>query len=238
MNIAIIIAGGTGQRMEKEIPKQFLHVEDKPVIIYTLEAFQKHPDIDEIGVVCIVGWHEMLSAYARQFQITKLKWIVNGGSCGQESIYNGLQEAQKRYDKKDLILIHDAIRPMVSQDIITDCIIQCRKYGSAISAVPCTTAVLEYADAEKTITRNEIDRNKLAMTQTPQAFPLETLVWAHEEAAKRGITQSVASCTLLAELGKELYFSLGSETNIKLTTQADLEIFKALLHVKNRENRG
>lgn len=234
MNIALVIAGGSGQRMCQEVPKQFLHVNDKPVIIYTLEAFQKHPDIDEVGVVCIDGWHDMLAAYARQFHIDKCKWITSGGKCGQESIYNGLQEAKKRYDDNDLILIHDAIRPMVSQDIISDCIIQCGKYGTAISAVPCTTAVLEYSDSSKATAKNEIDRKKLAMTQTPQAFPLEKLLWAHDEAIKRGIRESVATCTLMAELGQELHFSLGSETNIKLTTQADLEIFKALLQVKNQ----
>jgi 2-C-methyl-D-erythritol 4-phosphate cytidylyltransferase len=234
MNIALIIAGGNGRRMEQEIPKQFLNVNDKPVIIYTLDAFQKHPDIGEIGVVCIDGWHEMLAAYARQYRIDKLKWIVSGGNTGQESIYNGIKEAQKRYQENDLILVHDAIRPMVSQDIITDCIVQCSRHGTAVAAVPCTTAVLEYTDETKTSSKNEIDRQRLAMTQTPQGFPLKTIVWAHEEAAKRGITESVASCTLLAELGQELYFSLGSETNIKLTTQADMEIFRALLHVRNK----
>ena len=235
MNNVIIIAGGSGRRMKQEVPKQFLNIDDKPVIIYTLEAFQKHPDIDEIGIVCIDGWHEMVMAYARQFHIDKCKWIVPGGTCGQESIHNGLIEAQRRYDKNDLLLIHDAIRPMVSQDIITDCIVQCRKFGSAVSAVPCTTAVLEYADSEKIMSAKVIDRQKLAMTQTPQAFPLKRLVWAHEEAKIRGIRDSVATCTLMAELGEELHFSLGSETNIKLTTQADLEIFKALLRVQNQD---
>lgn len=235
MNVALIIAGGSGRRMKQEIPKQFLHVNDKPVIVYTMEAFQKHPDIDEIGVVCIDGWSEMLEAYVRQYRISKLKWIVVGGGCGQESIYHGILEAKSRYALSDLILVHDAIRPMVSQDIISDCIIQCRKHGSAISAVPCTTAVLEYVDDTKTTTKHVVDRQKLAMTQTPQGFPLETLLWAHEEAKKQGIQESVASCTLMVELGKKLHFSLGAETNIKLTTQADLDIFKALLYVQNNE---
>ena len=108
MNIAIIIAGGSGKRMKQEIPKQFLNVNDKPVILYALEAFQKHPDIGAIGVVCIDGWHEILKAYARQFHITKLEWVTGGGTCGQESIYHGIQEAKNRYDSKDIILIHDA----------------------------------------------------------------------------------------------------------------------------------
>ena len=235
MNIAIIIGGGNGRRMENEIPKQFLNVNDKPVILYTLEAFQKHPDVNEVGVVCIEGWHEILKAYAKQYKIDKLKWIVNGGEVGQKSIYNGLQEALKRYKSDDIILIHDAIRPLVSQDIISDCIIQCKAHGSAVSAVPCTTAVLKYEGAKREKSREVVDRSVLAMTQTPQAFPLHKLLWAHKEAAERGIEASVATCTLFAELGEELYFSLGSETNIKLTTPGDLKIFKALLSMDDME---
>lgn len=235
MNIALIIAGGSGKRMENEVPKQFLNVNDKPVILYTMEAFQKHPDIDEIGVVCIDGWHEILKAYARQYQIEKLKWVVSGGMTGQESIYNGIIEAKKHYQETDLILIHDAIRPLVSQEIISDCIIQCKRHESAIAAVSCNTAVLKYSKNKREDSSEVIDRKTLAMTQTPQGFPLKKLLWAHEEARKRGITKSVASCTLLAELGEKLYFSLGSEKNIKLTTQDDMEIFKALLNIRNPE---
>ena len=113
MNIALIIAGGKGQRMKQEVPKQFLNVNDKPVIIYTLEAFQKHPDISEIGVVCIDGWQQILTAYAKQYGISKLKWIVPGGENGQGSIRNGVFEAEKHYNEDDIVLIHDAIRPMV-----------------------------------------------------------------------------------------------------------------------------
>lgn len=235
MNIALIIGGGHGERMNNDVPKQFLNVNDKPVILYTLEAFQKHPDIDEIGVVCLEGWHEILKAYSKQNKIEKLKWIVNGGQVGQESIYSGIKEAQNRYGEDDIILIHDAIRPMVSQEIISDCIIQCKRHGSAVAAVPCNTAALEYEDLNREKANKIIDRRIIAMTQTPQAFPLKKLVWAHEEAKRRGITESVATCTLLPELGEEVYFSLGAETNIKLTTPDDLKIFKALLSVSNSE---
>ena len=235
MNIAMIIGGGSGQRMKNEIPKQFLNVNDKPIILYTMEAFQKHPDVDEIGVVCIEGWHEILKAYAKQFHIDKLKWIVNGGEVGQESIHNGLAEAEGRYKEDDIILVHDAIRPMVSQEIISDCIIQCKKHGSAVSVVPCNTAVLKYTESDREKSDGVIDRRSLALTQTPQAFPLKTLLWAHKEAQEKGIKSSVASCTLLPELGMEVFFSLGSETNIKLTTPDDLKIFKALLAISYSE---
>ncbi|MBO1686762.1 MULTISPECIES: 2-C-methyl-D-erythritol 4-phosphate cytidylyltransferase [Clostridium] len=229
MNIGLIIAGGTGQRMGKQIPKQFLNVNDKPIIIYTLEAFQKHPNIDEIGVVCIDGWHDILKAYARQYNITKLKWVISGGNNGQDSIRNGVDEASNRYKETDLLLIHDAIRPLVTEEIISDCIVQCENYGSAIVTIPCTTAVLRINADEDNKSNEVVPRNELAMTQTPQAFPIGRLKWAHEEALRRGITNSVASCTMMIELGEEVHFSQGSETNIKLTTQGDLEIFKSIL---------
>lgn len=121
-NIALLIAGGSGNRMGQRIPKQFLTVNERPVIVYTLEIFQKHPEIDEIAVVCIDGWQSVLQAYANQFNITKLKCIVSGGKNGQDSIRNGVYELEKHHSAEDIVLIHDAIRPMVSADIISDCI--------------------------------------------------------------------------------------------------------------------
>ena len=132
-NIALIIAGGVGARMGQDIPKQFINVNDRPVIIYTLEAFQKHPEIDAIEVVCLDGWHDVLKAYAKQFGIAKLENIVSGGLNGQDSIRNGLLDIYKRYNSDDdVVLIHDAIRPMLLPEIITDNIKICREYGNAI----------------------------------------------------------------------------------------------------------
>ncbi len=231
MNIALITAGGCGKRMEAEIPKQFLYVKDKPVIIYTLEAFQSHPSIDSIVIVCIDGWEQILHAYCRQYGITKLESIIPGGLNGQDSIRNGIMDIASRHREEDLILIHDAIRPMVSKDIISDCIRVATKYGTAISTVPCAEAMLKTEDGETS--SGQIPRNKLKRTQTPQAATVKHLVEAHKKALEKGITNSVATCTLLIELGEDIHFSLGSEKNIKLTTPDDLEIFKALLSVKN-----
>lgn len=228
MNIGLIIAGGSGQRMQHEIPKQFINVRDKPIIIYTLEAFQKHPYIDEIALVCVEGWHDIVKAYCRQYKITKLKWIVSGGENGQSSIRNGVYEAEKRYNSDDILLIHDAIRPLVSEEILSDCIKTCKKHGSAIVVEQCNTVVLRHKENE--ICSNEVVlRNELALTQTPQAFPISKLVWAHKTALERGITNSVASCALMVELGEVIHFSIGSSTNIKLTTPGDIKIFKSLL---------
>ena len=227
-NIALIIAGGVGARMHQDIPKQFIHVHDRPVIVYTLEAFQKHPSIDAIEVVCLEGWHDVLMAYAKQFAITKLEKIVNGGETGFESIRNGLFDISSRYkDSEDVVLIHDSIRPMVSQDIISDNIRVCREHGNAITVIPCTAVMLRTNDA---LTSNEqIPRDNLKITQTPQTFYLQDILSAHREADERGITNSIASCSLYIELGRKLHFSIGSEKNIKLTTSEDIEIFTSLL---------
>lgn len=230
MNIALIIAGGTGTRMKQDIPKQFLHVNDKPVIVYTLEAFEKHPDIDKIVVVCVEGWEEILKAYAKQYRITKLSYIVQGGENGQSSIRNGIFELKKHFSNQDIVLVHDAIRPMLSQEIISDSLVKCKKYGSAITVIPCAEAMLKSNNGE--CSKESIPRENLVRTQTPQTFYLEKLIWAHEKALEKGIKNSVATCTLMIELGENIYFSNGSEKNIKLTTTDDLEIFKALLKSK------
>ena len=233
MNIALIIAGGSGQRMNQDIPKQFLNVNDKPVIIYTLEAFKRHPNIDKIEVVCLDGWQEILRAYCKQFGITKLANVVEGGENGQSSIRNGLWDLKEMYDENDLVLIHDAIRPMVSEEIISDAIRVCKKYGNSISVIPCAEAMLKTEDGVSSL--EQIPRDNLKRTQTPQTFVLKDIVAAHEEALEKGITNSVASCTLYIELGKKLYFSAGSEKNIKLTTPDDIDIFKSLLVTRKSE---
>lgn len=226
-NIALIIAGGAGNRMNQDIPKQFLTINEKPVIIYTLEAFQKHPDIDVIAVVCLEGWKTVLQAYAKQFGITKLKYIVPGGANGQSSIRNGLTELKKHFKKNDLVLVHDANRPMVSADIISDCIITTKKHGCAIAAIPCAEAILVTKDGVES--NASIPRESLRRTQTPHGFRLGNICELHKKAKLANILNSVASCTLAIELGEKIYFSMGSEKNLKLTTLDDIDIFKALL---------
>lgn len=233
-NIALIIAGGVGARMGQDIPKQFINVHDKPVIVYTMEAFQNHPEIDAIEVVCLDGWHDVLRAYAKQFGIAKLDNVVSGGKNGQDSIRNGLIDIYERYhDDDDIVLIHDAIRPMLLPEIISENIRVCREYGNAITVVPCTAAMLKTYDSFST--EEQVARDNLKITQTPQAFFIKDIIAAHNEALDKGITNSVASCTMYIELGRKLYMSKGSEKNLKLTTTEDIEIFKALLQAKKEE---
>lgn len=230
MNIALIIAGGVGARMGQDIPKQFLSVNDKPVIVYTMEAFQSHPEVDSIAVVCVAGWEDVLRAYARQFGISKLDCVVTGGENGQGSIRNGVYELERRHSPSDIVLIHDAIRPMVSAEIISDCIAKARAYGNAVSVVPCAEAMLTTEDS--LVSSGQYPRDELKRTQTPQGFRLGSICDLHRRALEAGITNSVASCTLMVEMGEQVHFSLGSERNIKLTTVEDIDIFKALLAAK------
>jgi 2-C-methyl-D-erythritol 4-phosphate cytidylyltransferase len=232
MNIALIVAGGSGNRMGQDIPKQFMHIDNCPVIIHTMSAFQRHPDVDAIAVVCLNGWETVLQSYANQFAITKLKHIFMGGKTGQASIYNGIQGLKSSgYGDSDLVLIHDAVRPLLSQDIISGNIATCKAYGYAITVIKCAEAVLESEDGFTSTT--SIPRDKLFRTQTPQTFFLKDILAVHEEAMAKGITNSVASCTLIAELGnRTMHFVGGSEKNIKITTVDDLEITKALMHTQ------
>ena len=232
-NIALLIAGGSGNRMGQSIPKQFLTVNERPVIVYTLEAFQKHPEIDEIAVVCIEGWQAVLQAYANQFNITKLKYIVPGGKNGQDSIRNGVYELEKHHNADDIVLIHDAIRPMVSADIISDCIRVTREKGNAITVIPCAEAMLQTENGLESV--GSYSRDKLKRTQTPQGFHIGDICNLHRRALEKGITNSVASCTLKIEMGEQVYFSMGSEKNIKLTTVEDIDIFRALLAAKRSD---
>ena len=232
-NIGLLIAGGCGSRMNQDIPKQFITVYERPVIVYTLEAFQNHPEIDAIAVVCIEGWDQVLWAYAKQFGITKLKYVVPGGKNGQDSIRNGVYELEKHFGKDDIVLIHDAIRPMVSAEIISDCISKTKKYGNAITVIPCAEAMMQTEDGK--VSTGSYPRDNLKRTQTPQGFKIGDICDLHRRALEAGITNSIASCTLMIEMGEQVHFSSGSEKNIKLTTVEDIDIFKALLKAKRSD---
>ncbi|CDD55610.1 MULTISPECIES: IspD/TarI family cytidylyltransferase [unclassified Clostridium] len=232
MNTAIILAGGTGQRMHQEIPKQFINVNDKPLIIYTLEAFQKHPQIDSILVVCIDGWHDILKAYARQNHISKLKWVISGGSTGQESIRNGVFALENECKEDDIVVIHDGIRPLVDENVLSDVIVKCGIYGNAVTSLPYNEQIFVKKDEETT--EQYIPRETLRRVSTPQAYKYGTLLRSYKRAfeEKIGIYGSSYTNTMMTDLGETLHFAAGSDKNIKITTQDDLELFKALLMLK------
>lgn len=232
MNVALIIAGGSGHRMRQEIPKQFLNVYDKPVIVYTLEGFQRHPEIDAIEVVCLEGWSEMLWAYAHQFDIDKLKWVTPGGETAQESIRNGVFALRDVCGAEDIVVIHDGIRPMVEEFVLSDVLIKCRQYGNAVTSLPYNEQIFLVGDGEAT--ERYIPRDTLRRVSTPQAYRYDKLLWAYERAFAEGIgiQASTYANTLMVDLGEKLYFAAGSDKNIKLTTKDDFELFKCYMKME------
>lgn len=229
MNIALIIAGGTGSRMGQDIPKQFINVYDKPVIIYTLENFQKHPMIDEIYVVCIDGWHDILRAYSKQFNISKLKDIFSGGKSAQESIKNGIFNLKEKAKDEDVIIIHDGVRPLVDDSVLSDVIIKCEEYGNAVTSLPYNEQIFKIYDEKST--KEYIPRETLRRVSTPQAYKYSKLLWGYGKAFSEniGIGPNSYTNTMMTDLGETLYFASGSDKNIKLTTKDNLEMFKAFL---------
>lgn len=232
MNVALIIAAGSGRRMGQEIPKQFLNVYDKPVVIYTLECFQHHPEIDTVAVVCLSGWEEALRAYARQFDIGKLKWVIPGGETAQESIRNGVFSLRDACADEDIVVIHDGIRPMVDDYVLTDVLVQCRKWGNAVTALPYNEQIFVVDDPQSTT--QYIPRDTLRRVSTPQAYHYGKLLRAYEKTFSEGIGigQSTYANTLMVDLGERLYFAAGSDRNIKLTTKDDLELFKSYISME------
>jgi len=233
MNIAVIIAGGSGNRMGQDIPKQFINVYDKPILIYTLEGFQRHPMIDAIEVVCLDGWHEVLWAYARQFNITKLKWVVSGGNSGQESIRNGVYNLEEKAADEDIIIIHDGIRPLVDATVLTDVIQKAKQYGNAVTSMPYNEQIFIVNPDDDKTTKKYIPRETLRRVSTPQAYQFMKLDKAYHEAFEKeiGIYGSAYTNTMMVELGETLHFAAGSDKNIKLTTKDDLELFKGYLKI-------
>ena len=232
MNVAVIIAGGKGNRMGQDIPKQFINVYDKPVLIYTLEGFQKHPQVDAIEVVCLDGWHDILWAYAKQFGITKLKWVIAGGETGQESIRNGVFFLEDKCQEDDVIIIHDGIRPMIEEAVLSDVIEKCKRYGNAVTALTYNEQIFVADDDISTV--QYIPRESLRRVATPQAYKFGKLDRAYHEAFEKeiGIYGSSYANTMMVELGERLYFAAGSDKNIKLTTKDDLEMFKAYIKME------
>jgi len=231
MNYALIIAGGSGNRMGQDIPKQFINVYDKPVLIYTLESFQRHPMIEAIEVVCIDGWHDVLRAYANQFNITKLQSIVSGGGSAQESIRNGVYALEGLLKDDDIVVIHDGIRPLVDDTVLTDVIQKARQCGNGVTSLPYNEQIFIVDPENPATTRQYIPRETLRRVSTPQAYQFKRLDEAYHEAFERrvGIFGSAYTNTMMVELGETLYFAAGSDKNIKLTTKDDLEMFKGYL---------
>lgn len=232
-NIAVIFAGGAGQRMHTvSRPKQFLELNGKPVIIYTLELFDYHPQIDGIVVVCIEEWIPFLEKQMKKFEINKVTRVVAGGVSGQESIYKGLKAASELYPEDSVVLIHDGVRPLITEKTITDCITTTQEKGNCITCVPATeTFVVKQQDGSLEIPL----RSDSLIARAPQCFILKDILAAHNRAVAEGRHDFIDSCTMMSRYGHIMNTIIGPMENIKITTPSDFFIFRAMVQVHENQ---
>lgn len=232
-NIAVIFAGGTGSRMNTvSRPKQFLELRGKPIIIYTLELFDNHPEIDGIVVVCLESWIPFLEKQIKKFEITKVVDIVPGGETGQASIYNGLAAAEKKYDDDSIVLIHDGVRPLIKDQTITDNINAAREFGNCVTCIPATeTFVVRQKDGSLNIP----SRDDSLIARAPQTFVLGDILSAHRQAQTEGRNSFIDSCTMMSHYGHEIHTIIGPMENIKITTPTDFFVFRAMVELHENQ---
>ncbi|RHJ61601.1 2-C-methyl-D-erythritol 4-phosphate cytidylyltransferase [Ligilactobacillus salivarius] len=232
MNIAVVFAGGVGKRMHtKDIPKQFLKLHNKPIIIHTLELFENHPEIDAIVVSCVSDWVGYLNDLVNKYNLKKVRKIVPGGKTGQESIYNGLKAAEEVGNRdKDIVLIHDGVRPLINKKTISDNIASVLVHGSAITCVKAKETIVEVDENEGIV--DIPDRAQARLARAPQSFYLNDILNAHERAISENRFDFIDSCSMLTHYGKKLYLIDGPQENIKITTPDDFYTTRALLDAK------
>lgn len=233
MVIGVIFAGGVGSRMHsKARPKQFLEMHKKPIIIHTLEHFQHHSMVDAIVVVCVEGWIDHLDALLEQYHIDKVKKVIPGGSTGQESIYKGLCAAEELADGDNaIVLIHDGVRPLISEKVITDNIESVRRHGSAITTAVVAETIL-VVDPESSQIDYIPSRKDSRVAKAPQSFYLNDIITAHRRAISEGRNDFIDSCSMMQHYGAKLYLIDGPQENIKITTPLDFYTMRAILDAK------
>ena len=236
-NIAVIFAGGVGSRMNaKSRPKQFLELNGKPIIIYTLELFDNHPLIDGIVVVCLEPWIPFLKKMLRKFEVSKVLSVIPGGASSQESIYRGLCETEtivkSKNDSECIVLIHDGVRPLITEDTITDNINTVKKCGSCITIVPAIETVVVKDRNEKLVIPKRSDS---MLARAPQSFYLHDIISAHRRAQKEGLSSFIDSCSLMNYYGYDLGLVEGPMENIKITTPTDFFVLRAMVEVHENQ---
>ena len=235
MNVAIILAGGVGSRFGADIPKQFVEVLGKPLIVYTIEIYQNHPEIDAIEVVCVESHIDYLKSLVDEYDLNKVKWITKGGKDFQHSFINGLNNLKGNIDDDDIVLQHYGASPYTSEDIISDALRVCKEKGNATPAIPAHM-LLGSNDGDKSL--NWIDREKVMVLNTPHCFKFEYIYQLYDEAIEKGIVDKVEPHTtpLMYELGREIYLSKSNYLNLKITTKEDLELFEGYLLMKKNKS--
>ncbi|MBK5240808.1 2-C-methyl-D-erythritol 4-phosphate cytidylyltransferase [Clostridium sp.] len=234
MNIAIILAGGKGTRMGiVDQPKQFIDIYGKPIVVHTIEAFDIHEQIDAIAVVCLKEWHEDIKIWTRKFELNKVKWIVDGGETRQESVLNGLRAIEEDVKPDDIVVIHDAARPLISHRIIVGNIEGAKEYGAVDTVIPTSDTIIQSVD-DNTISSIPV-RKELYIGQTPQSFKYSTILEAHESAAKSNLQDSTDDCRLVLNYGKKVHLVTGDKLNFKITTMEDLLLLKSIIKMSKLE---
>lgn len=238
MNIAVIFAGGTGQRMNtKALPKQFLELHGKPILVYTLQQFQQHKEIDGIVLVVLAEWIEHCSKLIEQYQLTKVAAIVPGGKTGQESIYNGISKASELYPSDSIVLVHDGVRPLIDAETITQNIACAKLHGTAITVSPAIETIV--MKGQENEVGEILERNRCQVAKAPQSFVLGQLLNAHEQARKEQRQDFIDSACLMRHYGYKLYTVEGKPENIKITTPSDFYTFRALVDaIENSQIMG
>lgn len=232
-NVAVIFAGGTGQRMNtKTMPKQFLELHGKPILVYTLEQFQRHEQVDGIVLVILEEWIGYTRQLIDKYRLDKVAAVVPGGSSGQMSIYNGLAKANELYDSRSIVLIHDGVRPLIDAETITAGIDGVKAYNSAITVSPAVETIV-VKDGNSGV-GEILDRSKCQLAKAPQCFWLNEILEAHYTAQNAGKTDYIDSACLMRSCGYTLHAVEGTPENIKITTPGDFYIFRAIMDA--REN--
>lgn len=237
MNIAVIFAGGSGVRMNtKSRPKQFLELNGKPILIYTIELFDNHPDIDGIVVVFLESCIPFLQKMLKKFEITKVVSVIPGGVSGQDSIYKGLCAAEEyvteQNDDNTIVLIHDGVRPLITEDTISDNIAKVKECGSCVTTVPAIeTVIIDNHDSSFSIP----NRSDCMMARAPQSFYLKDIIGAHRKSRKEGKINFIDSCSLMSFYGHKLGLIQGPMENIKITTPADYFVLRAMVEVHENQ---
>lgn len=234
MITAIILAGGVGSRVGAGRPKQFVEVLDKPVLAYTIETYQDHPEVDAIEVVCHASWTDYLEEMVQKYELTKVKWIVHGGNTFQESVMNGVNNLKDKISSDDIVMVHYGAAPFTSHKILTEGIKVCREHGMSASCTPCYQLI--GSNDGNGESRMWIDRDKLTQIACPQSFKYEYLLDVYQRAEEKGLLETIEPHTtsLMYALGDTIYQSYGDQTNIKITTKEDFDMFEGFVLMKRR----
>ena len=231
-NYVILLAGGVGKRMESEIPKQFIKVKDKPIIVYSIENFQRNEQIDGIVVVCVKDWIAYTRELVESYNLSKVKWIIEGGNTGHDSIRNGVFFLKDKIRKEDFVVVHDAVRPILPQKAIDEVLRVAHEKGNASSSIACHPPIVYTEDFESGI--KDVDREHVMLTASPQAYLFELALQCYEQAEEEDRHNFTFTSSLLIHCGKRVYFAKGTTSNIKITTIEDLALFEALLNVPEK----